>query len=97
MRLRHAARAFVVVDPAQDYEESNEIWGVYGSLAAAKIGVRRGRAAHFGGIYRYLAHRNVEVQRWQGNVLTDVWTHDEDGRWTHRPGPGATPPPGWGR
>ena len=87
MKLRHAAVVFIVVDPAQDYEESLEVWGVYGSLAAAKVGVRRGRQAHYSGLYASLRHRDTEVQRWVGHQCTDVWTYDERGRWMHRRGP----------
>lgn len=65
---------FIAVDPVQDYEESMTIFGVYGSLAAAKVAVRQLRA-RTEGFYRYREPTRVtEVQEWAGDELRAKWT-----------------------
>lgn len=88
MNMPHAVTAYLVADPVQDYEETLEVWGVYGSLDAARVGARLGREAHYSGHLAYLRYRDTEITRWVGHRLTDIWTYSGDtGRWAHRPGP----------
>jgi hypothetical protein len=84
--------AFVVLDPAQDYDEDSVIWSVHGSLEAAKVGARQGRAREYAGSNDFQERiRHTEVQRWQGARCTDVWTFwPGDRTWDHRPGPGSS-------
>ncbi|MFI8633983.1 hypothetical protein ACIGEP_15470 [Microbacterium sp. NPDC077663] len=88
MKMRHAASVFLLVDPVQDYEESLEVWGVYGSLSAAKVATRRARRAN---LSQYDQWRTTEVQRWRGHLCTDVWSYipGERAEWRWRPGPDA--------
>lgn len=54
---------FLVVDPVQDYEESLQVWGVFGSFPAAKHATRALRTRH---LSAYQQDRLTEVQHWQG-------------------------------
>lgn len=79
--------AFVVLDPAQDYDEDSAIWSVHGSLEAAKVGARQGRARQYTGSNYQERTRYTEVQRWQGARCTDTWTFwPSDHTWSHSPG-----------
>lgn len=88
---RSSPRVYLVVDPAQDYEESLRILGVHGSLEAAMFAVRgyrrrRVQLTGVGGRWWPLidSWRDVEVQLWQGDQQLDTWTQDgRSGRWTH--------------
>ncbi|MGC5027418.1 hypothetical protein ACLQ3K_21940 [Tsukamurella sp. DT100] len=87
---KHSAEAFLVVDPQQDYEESDTTWGVYGSLQAAKIAtprLRRHRLIHWN------TDRDTEIQRWRGDQLIGTWTYHGNpdsalhGTWTYEEHP----------
>lgn len=68
---KHSARVLIVVDPIQDYEESDRILGVYKSLAAAKYAAPiRMREA-----WRSDPNRRVEIQQWIGDAMTAVWEY----------------------
>ena len=62
----HSHRAWVLVDPVQDYEESLTILGVYGSDEAARYAARAYMKLEPG--------RDIEAQEWRGNELLRVWT-----------------------
>ncbi|MCX4474832.1 hypothetical protein OOK41_31725 [Micromonospora sp. NBC_01655] len=70
----HSARVFIAVDPVQDYEETLTILGVYGSLAAAQVGVRQHRARPHGP-YAGWPGRSTEVQEWVGDEHRKTWTY----------------------
>ncbi|KXK63374.1 hypothetical protein AWW66_03410 [Micromonospora rosaria] len=70
----HSARAYIAVDPVQDWEESLEILGVYGSLAAAQTAVRLLRARP-GNRYEWSPKRTTEVQEWAGDEHRATWTY----------------------
>lgn len=69
---QHAHRCWVLVDPIQDYEESLEILGVYGSDKAAKFAAREHIKSE--------PCRNLEAQEWIGDQLASTWEWD----WTRR-------------
>ncbi|MGV0738203.1 hypothetical protein ABQF35_14420 [Mycobacterium syngnathidarum] len=61
----HSHRAWVLVDPVQDYEESLEILGVYGSDRAARYAAR----AHM----RNEPGRDIEAREMRGKDVLRVW------------------------
>ncbi|AXQ53095.1 hypothetical protein SEA_RANDO14_75 [Mycobacterium phage Rando14] len=65
----HSVRVFIVVDPVQDYEESLEILGVYGSLPAAKFATRRVARK----TWRWEPDRMIEIQERAGDEVLSVW------------------------
>jgi len=70
----HSHRAWVLVDPVQDYEESLEIIGVYRSDRAARYAARP--------YMRENPDRNIEAQERRGGDLLRVWTwHWRERRW----------------
>ena len=78
---RTSVRVFIAVDPVQDYEESLTIFGVYGSLASAKVAVR-GLRARPDGFYRFREPwRVTEIQEWSGDELRTTWTFHPAGGW----------------
>lgn len=78
---KNSVRVFVAADPVQDYEETLTIFGVYGSLAAAKVAVRQLRARP-DGFYRYREPTRVtEVQEWCGDELCTTWTFHPASGW----------------
>lgn len=82
-----AHRVFLVVDPAQDYEESLTILGAFGSLAAAQMGGRLIRHKMARGDHYWFepSYRTVEVQEWVGREHRSTWTYSpEDPKWSHR-------------
>lgn len=71
----HSCRAWVLVDPIQDYEESLKILGVFGSEEAARYGARA--------YIRREPNRNLEAQEWRGSDLLRIWTWSwQDQRWS---------------
>ncbi|WP_058234133.1 hypothetical protein [Devriesea agamarum] len=68
---------FVVLDPVQDYEESDEILGVYGSLRAAKYAARavRRKCHRIAPYYTEYGNRHLEIQEWQGPQLHKTWDY----------------------
>lgn len=80
---KHSAHSWIVVDPVQDWEESAEIWGVYGSLSAAKQAARALRHRNYR--HEWECQRDTEIQHWTGDELVDSWTWEPDKR-TWRPG-----------
>lgn len=62
----HSHRAWVLVDPVQDYEESLVIIGVYRSETAARYAARA--------YMRREPGRAIEAQEWRGSDLLRVWT-----------------------
>ncbi|TDO18150.1 hypothetical protein EV580_1332 [Mycobacterium sp. BK086] len=71
----HSHRAWVLVDPVQDYEESLTILGVYRSDRTARYAAR----AHI----RREPHRDLEAQERRGADLLRVWTWSwRDRHWT---------------
>ncbi|MEV4846125.1 hypothetical protein AB0K20_23270 [Micromonospora matsumotoense] len=73
----HSTRAFLAVDPVQDYEESLAILGVYGSLAAAQYAVRQRCARP-----TWWPGREAEVQEWVGDEHRRTWTYRPRSGWT---------------
>lgn len=74
----HSARAFVVVDPVQGYEESLEILGVYGSLRVAKYAAPRVARK----VWRWEPDRMIEIQERAGDEVLDVWEYRPSwGKW----------------
>ncbi|WMI33092.1 hypothetical protein SEA_SCHOTTB_82 [Gordonia Phage SchottB] len=76
----HSHRSFLVVDPVQDYEQSDEVLGVYGSLKAALLALPRLRR-----IRGYRANADypegyLEVQHWHGDQHLSTVTVRNDGR-----------------
>ncbi|TDC30087.1 hypothetical protein E1211_24900 [Micromonospora sp. 15K316] len=80
----HSARVFIAVDPPQDYEESLDILGVYGSLAAAQTAVRLHRARP-GNQIRWAYGRRSEVQEWVGDEHRTTWAFHPDRGWNTQP------------
>ncbi|MFJ8690204.1 hypothetical protein [Micromonospora wenchangensis] len=80
METKHSAHVFIAVDPAQDYEESLSILGVYGSLAAAQYAVRQHRAKPYGP-YAGWPERRTEVQEWVGDEHRATWTYQPATEW----------------
>lgn len=81
---KHSAKAFILIDPVQDYEESIEIVGIYGSLAAAKMGHKTNWPK------RSDPWRDAEVQEWVGDELRNVWRFSKrhglhPNSWRHEP------------
>ncbi|AUX81923.1 hypothetical protein FDJ33_gp87 [Gordonia phage Brandonk123] len=75
----HSHRSYLVVDPVQDYEQSDVVLGVYGSLKAALIALprlRRIRGVHANGPY---PEGYLEVQHWHGDELCITVTVRNDG------------------
>lgn len=73
----HSVHAFLVVDPVQDYEESLQILGVFGSLKTAQYATPRlMRTA-----WRWDSYRYAEVQEWRGDTLVHTWTYYPVGGW----------------
>lgn len=71
----HSHRAWILVDPAQDYEESLTILGIYRSEKAARYAARS--------YMRREPHRGIEAQEWRGSDLLRVWTWSwQDQRWS---------------
>jgi hypothetical protein len=68
----HSHRAWVLVDPVQDPEESLTILGVYHGEKAARYAARA--------YMRREPCRDIEAQEWRGNELLRVWTW----RWHRR-------------
>lgn len=82
-----AHRSFLVIDPAQDYEESDQVLGVFGSLAAAQMAARLLRHKTGEGTQYWMAdsYRVVEVQEWKGREHLATWSYSPDyPQWTHR-------------
>lgn len=73
----HSARVFIVVDPVQDYEESLQILGVFGSLKAAQVSTPRLMKV----AWRYEPYRTAEVQEWRGDTLVNTWTYHPERGW----------------
>ncbi|AXQ60693.1 hypothetical protein SEA_ALI17_78 [Gordonia phage Ali17] len=84
----HSHRSFLVVDPVQDYEQSDEVLGVYGSHEAAMRALprlRRIRAEWANGSY---PEGYLEVQHWRGDEhlsTTQVRNGDDRLTWKARP------------
>jgi hypothetical protein len=77
----HAARVFIVLDPVQDYEESDDIWGVFGSLAAAQVGTRLLRARHYTDELSFEnEQRDTHVELWEGTVNVQRWEFSAQSR-----------------
>lgn len=77
----NSVRVFIAVDPVQDYEETLTIFGVYGSLAAARVAVRALRARPEG-FYQFREPQRVtEVQEWVGDELRTTWTFHPASGW----------------
>lgn len=76
----HSTRVFLAVDPAQDYEESLEILGAYGSLAAAQTATRMHRTRP-GNRYAWWPERATEVQEWVGDEHRTTWTYRPTTGW----------------
>lgn len=77
----YAARAFIVLDPVQDYDESDDIWGVFGSLAAAQVGARMLRTRHYSGHLGFLnEQRDTHVELWVGDTNVQRWEFGADTR-----------------
>lgn len=73
-KAENAARVFIVLDPVQDYEESDDIWGVFGSLAAAHVGARMLRARHYAGFRSFENdQRDTHVELWEGTENVQRW------------------------
>ncbi len=70
----HSAHVFIVVDPAQDYEESMHILGVYGSLEAAKYATKRLRRLRSDESQGFTESRMVEVWEVRGDTRVGGWT-----------------------
>lgn len=70
---KHSAEVFLVVDPPQDYEESLVVWGVYGSITAAKHATHRLRRKNLRDTWAQ--QRYTEVQHWRGDELIETWTY----------------------
>lgn len=74
--------AYVLVDPAQDYEESDRVLGVYGSIGAAIYAGRsreRNNRWTSGAGENWRNYRNgiidaqfLEVQHWRGDDLVTI-------------------------
>ncbi|AYR02892.1 hypothetical protein J1765_gp84 [Gordonia phage Gaea] len=80
----HSHRSFLVVDPVQDYEQSDEVLGVYGSLNAALRALPRlrrirnaGPVSKANGPY---PEGYLEVQHWHGDQHLSTVTVRNDGR-----------------
>lgn len=70
----HSARTFLLLAPAYDYDEQTVIHGVYGSLRAAKLALKRFRTLPYpGGVYAGVEHRVSEVQLWVGDEVKGRW------------------------
>lgn len=80
---KHSARAFIAVDPVQDYEDTLTIFGVYGSLPAAQVAVRQLRARR-DGFYQFQERRVTEVQEWVGDELRNTWTFHPANGWKRK-------------
>lgn len=83
---KHAAEAWVLVDPVQEYEESMVILGVYGSLAAAMAALPRlrRRKTSEGGQYdpEYGAdRRDTEARHYRGDTLVETRTYTPGRGW----------------
>lgn len=66
--------AFVVVNPAQDYGQETQIWGVYGSLEEAKAQTPDLRY-HWGSddVEEGVGDRYTLVEEWRGDALLAAW------------------------
>ena len=62
----HSHRAWVLIDPVQDYEESLTVLGVYRSDKAARYAARA--------YMKTEPCRDIEAQEWRGSDLLVVWT-----------------------
>lgn len=86
-RPRRSPQVFVLLDPVQNYEESQTILGVYGSLKAAKVALRahRRRPRSQGGQYwPDDLWRESEVQQWAGGTLLAAWRYYPEKHGLHR-------------
>ncbi|AMS02919.1 hypothetical protein SEA_GALADRIEL_84 [Gordonia phage Galadriel] len=67
----HSHRSYLVIDPVQDYEQSDVVLGVYGSLKAALIALPRLRRIRNSTWGRSLNDPRpsgyLEVQHWHGD------------------------------
>lgn len=71
----HSHRAWVLVDPVQDYEESLTILGVYGGDKAARYAARA--------YMRKEPHRDIEAREMRGKDVLRVWIWRwSAGRWS---------------
>ncbi|WP_433673759.1 hypothetical protein [Microbacterium gorillae] len=83
--MKHAAEVVILVDPAQDYDESLTILGVYSTLAAAKAALPRFRHMPYpqcAAAYLWYPDRITEAQRWRGGELVETHTFHPDSGWT---------------
>lgn len=73
-------RAYVLVDPVQDYEESLEILGVFGTYFGAEAAHKKDRAeGHFApGTGDHW--RDAEIQLWEGPIVIKRWQTEQTNR-----------------
>lgn len=74
---KHSARVFIAVDPVQNYEETLQILGVFGSLKTAQYATPRLMKA----TWQWEPYRYAEVQEWRGDTLLNTWTYHPKRGW----------------
>ncbi|AXH44946.1 hypothetical protein SEA_RIBEYE_83 [Gordonia phage Ribeye] len=84
---KHSHRSYLVVDPVQDYEQSDEVLGVYGSHEAAMRALPRLRRIRNAGPVpkANAAHSKgyLEVQHWHGDVHLTTTRVRNDGHMSY--------------
>lgn len=74
-------RAYVLVDPVQDYEESLEILGVFGTYRGAELAHEKTRQVNgYFSLEHYAAGRDAEIQLWEGSTLLKRWQTQQTNR-----------------
>lgn len=77
----HSLHAYLVVDPVQDYEESDQVLGVYGSVTAALVALPRlRRKPGYRNGWGDKESRYLEVQHWAGDTLVTTTRVYDNGR-----------------
>ena len=80
-----AHEAFILMDPVQDWEESDILYGVFGSLEAAKVRARKVQADR----RDFEKKRRLAVQHWVGPDHVATWEFLPEGEYRR--------PKGWSR
>lgn len=70
-------RAFVLLDPCQDYEEDTDVLGVYFTLSDALAAGGALQAEEDG----RMADRMVSIEEWDGATKVATWTRKPSDHW----------------
>ncbi|UVT31884.1 hypothetical protein SEA_KEWPIEDOLL_84 [Gordonia phage Kewpiedoll] len=76
----HSHRSYLVVDPVQDYEQSDVVLGVYGSREAAMRALPRLRRIRANNANDPRPSGYLEVQHWLGDQHLTTTEVRNDGR-----------------